>query len=72
MHEPATEPLSARLSWEEVHRLEVLMRTRANSLSRRAGPSTTCPACGGHVGEDCMRLAGVLVHPGCLPGAVHE
>ena len=72
MHDRVSEPFSARLSWEEVHRLEVLMRTRASSLSRRGGSPATCPACGGQVGEDCMRLAGVLVHPGCLPGADHS
>jgi 6-phosphogluconate dehydrogenase, C-terminal domain len=68
----AVEPLSARLSWEEVHRLEVLMRTRASSLARRAGSSSTCPACGDPIGDESMRLAGVLVHPGCLPKPVRR
>ena len=67
MPEHAVKPFSARLSWEEVHRLEVLMRARASSLSRRTASSTTCAACGGPLGEESMRLAGVRVHPGCLP-----
>jgi hypothetical protein len=70
MREHAAEPLSARLSWEEVHRLEVLMRTRAASLARRHGSSSACPACGGPLGDESIRLAGVRVHPGCLPAPV--
>jgi hypothetical protein len=72
MREDAAEPFSARLSWEEVHRLEVLMRTRASSLARRRGSSSTCPACGGPLGDEAMRLAGVRVHPGCLPAPVRR
>jgi hypothetical protein len=71
MRERTAKPLSARLSWEEVHRLEVLMRTRAASLARR-GPSSTCPACGGPLGDEAMRLAGVRVHPSCLPTPVRR
>jgi hypothetical protein len=63
-----TRPLSARLSWEEVHRLEVLMRTRAVALSRPAS-DTTCAACGAPLGDGGMRVAGVRMHPGCLPAA---
>lgn len=66
MPDDAVKPFSARLSWEEVHRLEVLMRARASSLSRRSGLGVTCPACGGPLGDETMRLAGVRVHPGCL------
>jgi hypothetical protein len=67
MREHAGEPFSARLSWEEVHQLELLIRTRASSLARRGHSSASCPACGGPLGDDSMRLAGVRVHPGCLP-----
>ncbi len=66
MRGSARAPLSARLSAEEVHRLEVLVRTRAWSLARRPS-GATCPACGGPLGEETLRLAGVLVHSGCLP-----
>jgi hypothetical protein len=72
MPEHAVEPFSARLSWEEVHRLEVLMRARASSLSRRTGSSAACPACGGPLGDESMRLAGVRVHPSCLPTPVRR
>jgi hypothetical protein len=68
MRQQLREPLSVRLPWDEVHRLEVLMRTRSNSLARRSGSRHTCAACGAPVADDGMRLAGVLVHPGCLPG----
>ena len=64
------EPLSARLSSEEVQRLEVGMRMRASSLAKRTDPASRCPACGAPLGDERMRLAGVLVHPGCLPSSV--
>jgi hypothetical protein len=64
-------PLSARLSWDEVHRLEVAVRARSSSLTRRTRSAAACPACGAPLGEDAMRIAGVLVHPGCLPSAAH-
>jgi hypothetical protein len=69
MPKPTTRPLSARLSWDEVHRLEVLMRTRAVAMSSRGGSDTTCAACGAPLGADGMRVAGVRMHPACLPGA---
>jgi hypothetical protein len=69
MARSTSRPLSARLSWEEVHRLEVLMRTRAVAMSSRSGHDTTCAACGGPLAGDGMRVAGVRMHPGCLPGA---
>jgi hypothetical protein len=72
MREHAVKPLSARLSWEEVHQLELVMRTRASSLARRGGSSSTCPVCGSPLGDDSMRLAGVRVHPGCLPTPVRR
>ena len=72
MTQRASKPLSARLSWDEVHRLEVLMRTRAFAMSSRSGPDTTCPACGGPVGESGMRVAGIRVHPGCLRAAAAD
>jgi hypothetical protein len=69
MQRPA-EPFSARLSWDEVHRLEVLMRTRATALSQHHGPgSLACPTCGRPLGDEGVRVAGVRVHAGCLPGA---
>jgi hypothetical protein len=66
------EPLSARLSWEEIHRLEVGMRMRASSLAKRTDPGSRCPACGAPLGDERVRLAGVLVHPGCLPSSVRR
>jgi hypothetical protein len=70
MSKPLTRPLSARLSWDEVHRLEVLMRSRAFAMSSRTGDDTACAACGGPLGPDGMRVAGVRMHPGCLPGSL--
>lgn len=69
MSQRATQPLSARLSWDEVHRLEVKIRTRAIAMSPRPGSSSNCPACGGPLGTGAMRVAGIDVHPGCLRGA---
>jgi hypothetical protein len=46
------------------------MRMRASSLSKRSGPASRCPACNRPLGEERMRLAGVLMHPGCLPSSV--
>jgi hypothetical protein len=69
MTQKAPRPLSARLSWEEVHRLEVLMRTRAEAMSSRDAPDNSCAACGAPLGDDGMRVAGVRMHPGCLPGS---
>ncbi|MGH2798442.1 MAG: hypothetical protein ACRDM0_12390 [Thermoleophilaceae bacterium] len=60
--------MSARLSWDEVHRLEVLMRTRAVAMSSRMSQESTCAACGAPLGDGGMRLAGVRMHPDCLPG----
>jgi hypothetical protein len=68
MSQRGTPPLSARLSWEEVHRLEVLMRSRASAITSRAAPESSCAACGGPLGDGGMRVAGVWMHPGCLPG----
>jgi hypothetical protein len=70
MHEQVREPLSVRLPWEEVHRLEVLMRSRAHSLSRRSGGA--CAACVKPLRDDGIRLAGLVVHPGCLPHTEHS
>jgi hypothetical protein len=69
---PAVEPFSARLSWEEVHRLELLMRLRASSLTKPVGSRHTCPFCAGPLGAAPMRLGGILVHPGCLSESVHH
>ena len=69
MSRPVPQPLSARLSWDEVHRLEVLMRTRAFAMSSRATNDTACAACGAPLGSEGMRVAGVRMHPGCLPGS---
>jgi hypothetical protein len=68
MAKSTSRPLSARLSWEEVHRLEVLMRTRAVAMTRRGGHDSTCAVCGAPLDGDGMRVAGVSMHPGCLPG----
>jgi hypothetical protein len=64
-------PLSVRLPWEEVHRLEVLLRTRSHSLTQRHGSRATCAACGKPLAGHGMRLAGMNLHPECLPGAPH-
>jgi hypothetical protein len=72
MPEPAVEPRSARMSWEEVHRLELLMRVRAASVARPAGSGPSCAICARPLGAAPMRLAGVLVHPGCLPHSIHH
>jgi hypothetical protein len=70
MREHMRRPLSARLSRDEVHRLEVAMRQRSSSLAKPTGTGARCPACGGPLGaEEAIRIAGVLVHPGCLPSA---
>jgi hypothetical protein len=45
------------------------MRTRAVAMSTRGGSETTCAACGGPLGPHGMRVAGVRMHPGCLPGS---
>jgi hypothetical protein len=66
MSDPAVEPLSARLSWEEVHRLELLVRLRASSLTQSARSRHRCPVCASPLGAAAMRLGGILVHPGCL------
>jgi hypothetical protein len=71
MREHMRRPLSARLSWDEVHRLEVAMRARSSSLTKRTGTGDACPACGAPLGEEAVRIGGVLVHPGCLPSTAH-
>jgi hypothetical protein len=46
------------------------MRTRAVAMSpTQSGSEPTCAACGAPLGSDGMRVAGVRMHPGCLPGA---
>jgi hypothetical protein len=67
MPERGTQPAGARLSWEGAHRLEVLLRTRALAMTAR--PAQTCATCGAPLGDDAMRVAGLRVHPSCLPGA---
>jgi hypothetical protein len=66
------EPLSARLSWEEVHRLELLMRLRASSLTKSVGSPHMCPFCDNPLGAAPMRLGGILVHPGCLSESAYH
>jgi hypothetical protein len=44
------------------------MRTRAVAMSSRTLTDTTCAACGAPLGDEGMRVAGVWMHPGCLPG----
>ena len=66
MSKPAVQPLSSRLSWEEVHRLELVIRLRASSLSKSARSRHICPICADPLGPAPMRLGGRLVHPGCL------
>ena len=64
-----TQTPGARLSWEGVHHLELLLRTRALAMTPRPAHDQRCAACGGPLGDDGMRVAGMLVHPSCLPGA---
>jgi hypothetical protein len=66
MREDVRGSLTSRLSWDEVHRLEVLMRMRSSAMGRRGGSSSTCPECGAPLAGDAVRIAGVRVHPGCL------
>jgi hypothetical protein len=47
------------------------MRSRAVAMTNRTG-GETCAACGGPLGPDGMRVAGVRMHPGCLPGAPRD
>jgi hypothetical protein len=61
-----SQPLSARLSWDEVHHLEVLMRTRAHAFLHRSGQDA-CASCGRPLGDRGIRLAGVCMHTECLP-----
>jgi hypothetical protein len=72
MREQMRRPLSVRLSWDEVHRLEVAMRARSSSLAKPTGSGASCPACGGPLRDEAIRIAGVRVHPGCLPSAAHH
>jgi hypothetical protein len=59
-----------RLSWEQAHRLEVTLRARS---SRFGGKRSTgcCAGCGREVApdDDQLRLAGTVVHTGCLQEA---
>jgi hypothetical protein len=48
------------------------MRTRAVAMSSRAVPDSTCAACGAPLGDEGVRVAGVRLHPGCLPGAAQD
>jgi hypothetical protein len=63
--EPSSGMSVSRLSWEHAHRLELTLRARATRFGAQAGH---CPGCGRPVspGEDQLRLAGSVVHPGCL------
>jgi hypothetical protein len=60
---------TARLSWDEVHRLELVLRARAASIATPSGGGTRCPICTGPLGTERVRLAGALVHPDCLARA---
>jgi hypothetical protein len=60
---------AARLSWEGVHRLELLLRTRALAMTPRVAHDERCAACGGPMRDGGMQVAGMRVHPSCLPGA---
>jgi hypothetical protein len=44
----------------------VLMRTRAHAFQHRAAEDT-CAGCGRPLGDHVIRLAGVSMHPECLP-----
>ena len=66
MPKPAVKPLSTRMSWEEAHRLELLIHLRASSLAQSPGSRNVCPLCARQLGATAMRLGGRLVHPDCL------
>jgi hypothetical protein len=36
-------------------------------MSNRSGHEAACAVCGAPLGGDGMRVAGVRMHPGCLP-----
>jgi hypothetical protein len=46
------------------------MRTRAVAMSSRPAEDATCVACGGPLSDGGVRVAGVRLHPACLPGAL--
>jgi hypothetical protein len=69
MDRSSDEPFSTRLTWDEVHRLELLVRARARSLTQSDGLAGRCPGCGRPVDDGEMRLAGFVVHPGCVSRA---
>jgi hypothetical protein len=62
-------PRSARMSWDEVHHLELVLRARAASIATPPGGNTRCPICTIPLGTERVRLAGALVHPDCLARA---
>jgi hypothetical protein len=64
-----TQAAGARLSWEGVHRLELMLRTRALAMTPHLAHDQKCAACGGPLSDEAMKVAGMRVHPACLPGA---
>jgi hypothetical protein len=62
-------PRTARLSWDEVHHLELVLRARAASIATPSGAHTRCPICTRPLATERLRLAGALVHPDCLARA---
>jgi hypothetical protein len=66
MRTPVVQPRSTRLSWEEAHRLEVMVRARASSLGRGGRSGGGCALCGRPLHDDGVRVGGVVVHSACL------
>jgi hypothetical protein len=66
---PNAGPRSARLSWDQIHQLELVLRARAASIATPPGEGTCCPICTSPLGTEHLRLAGALVHPDCLARA---
>jgi hypothetical protein len=65
-----------RMSWDDVHRLELQLRARSAAIGRRGRNPSCCPGCGREIseGDGGMQLGGVNVHVSCLPelrGAAH-
>lgn len=60
---------TARLSWDEVHHLELVLRARAASIAAPSGGGARCSICARPLGTERLRLAGALVHPDCLARA---
>jgi hypothetical protein len=46
-----------------------MLRTRALAMTPHLAHDQKCAACGGPLSDEAMKVAGMRVHPACLPGA---